>query len=358
MNKQIRSRLFTEKLFIYIGTGTIGDIITNIDLAEKFSSATGTPVVFFTIKKGGVFEICKEAVENYSFISLITLTNPIGFFKFIAFYIKSFFVRCYMHILIDDAPTTKLKAFLDFIIYCSRIYLSTYNYNLELFCFNSFTKGEKMKMRYDIFHKYLLEKYYHIDTKSMNIELNMVPLHEPNAGTEFSPKTYIVIVVFASISGKSRTQEQWIESLHTLINNFPNESFVFIGAKNVEKYYFEIRDTFDEKTQKKFFNRIGTYHFNDLCSVITHAKLFIGLQSGLSHLAFKQRVPAIIFSANVQTYFEIIRDDFINLMNLENCKCPENNFHYCNDKKYFSCTREVSNEDFEKSILRIKTLYL
>lgn len=354
----MNNRVSTAKLYVYIGTGTIGDIITNIDLAEKFNSATGTPVVFFTIKKGGVFDICKEMVENYSFISLITLTNPAGFLQFLIFYLKSFFVQCYMHIIIDDKPTTKLKMFLNFIIHCSRIYLSSYNYNLEFFCFNSLKKGEKMKMRYDIFHKYLLKKYYRIDTKHMNTELNMVPLHEPNSGTEFLPKTYIVIVVFASIAGKSRTQEQWIESLHTLIEYFPNCSFVFVGAKNVEKYYFEIRNTFDEKTQKKFFNRIGTYHFDDLCSVITHTKLFIGLQSGLSHLAFKQRVPAIIFSANVQTYFEIIRDDFINLMNLKNCKCPEHDFHYCGDADYFSCTREVSNEDFEKAILHIKSLYI
>ncbi len=345
------------RLFIYTGTGTIGDFITNTDLAEKFHSATNTPVVFFTIKKGGVFGFCEEMARSYDFISLIVLSEPKGLLQFIRFYFKSFFVKCFMHIIVDDNPTAKLRAFANFIAYCSRIRLSAFNYSTEIFSVNSIHKGVLMQKNYDIFHKDLLENCYHIDVSKLKAEANPIPLHEPNKGTEFKPKSYIILTVFASIAGKSRTPEQWAESIRTLIKYFPDSSLVFLGSKSVVPYYEKIRDLFDEDTRKDFFiDRIGAYQFDDLCSVITHAKLFVGLQSGLSHMAFRQHTPGIIFSVYGSVYFDIVRDDFINLINLKNCKCKEHNFHYCQSVEYFACAREVTNEEFEKAVLQIKTL--
>jgi ADP-heptose:LPS heptosyltransferase len=200
----------------------------------------------------------------------------------------------------------------------------------------------------------LLKDFYKIDVKNINEKSNKIPTTY-FCDNELLGKKYIVIAVLASLQSKSRTVEQWVESLYTLFIYFPSHLFVFVGSNDANNYFNNIQKNFKPDEKDKFINRIGCYNFNELCSTITNADLFIGLQSGLSHIAFRQNIPSILFSAEVQKYFEISRINFINLLSLKRCKCKEHDFHYCN-KDFFACTRDVKNDEFVNAIKKILSL--
>lgn len=345
--------LLKNNLFIYNMYNSVGDFIILTNFIEKYNFLTKNNGVFFGFNFGVFYEFNFLYTKRFPFIKLLVLKKTLDIFYFLFFILFSYFKKSYIVIFSHKSQSFKIKIFYFFLIYFTRIQVINYSLSgSKLFINKKFIKESEKGLFYNDMFNLILEKLNltkkEVLLSPLNTDLSILNKHKLNI------EKYFVINLGSAKSFKNRIIDNWICDIKFILDNYKEFKIVFVGtgdqyiiSKNIINFF---RKDYDKGI---FLNLIDQINVDEILSIISKAKIFIGLQSGLSHIAYRQNVPSILFSISTEKYYNIINKNVINLINLENCKCKENNFEYCVSKDYYACLKEINILDFQTAIKRL-----
>ena len=119
-------------------------------------------------------------------------------------------------------------------------------------------------------------------------------IHEFNIANKFDefslPENFIVVHPCAKFSYKELRSEQWIELINTLINK--GENIVLISGKS--KKEIELANIIHRRFPNLVKNYAGVFDIEQIPVILKKAKLFIGLDSSISHLSALLGVKTVV----------------------------------------------------------------
>jgi ADP-heptose:LPS heptosyltransferase len=92
----------------------------------------------------------------------------------------------------------------------------------------------------------------------------------------------------------------WIHFLNKISENYQDFYFVLLG----DKYEMAIAEVLQNDLQCPFINLIGKTDHTEMCELLLNSKMYIGLDSGLMHLAVAYGIPT--FSVFGASSFEFV----------------------------------------------------
>jgi ADP-heptose:LPS heptosyltransferase len=169
---------------------------------------------------------------------------------------------------------------------------------------------------------------------------------------------YIVLAPFASNPSKSLPPERWIDLLGFLGRSYPDRTAVVLGAPG------------DAATAEKWAFRSGHPSAKVMCglpfaqtaAIIAHTKCFIGVDSGLTHVAGVQEVPTVAIE-NLRTIMWLPRYNpkAVILTEPKNCVCDGEHGRDCfwviDGVQYSRCVADIPQERIERAIKEMLMTY-
>ena len=136
------------------------------------------------------------------------------------------------------------------------------------------------------------DKNKHVVNNSWSLVSNFLGLkrfknnvHKFNITTKFEefslPEDFIIVHPCAKFSYKELRSEQWIELINTLINK--GENIVLISGKS--KKEIKLADFIHRRFAYRVKNYAGAFDIEQIPLILKKTKLFIGLDSSISHLS-------------------------------------------------------------------------
>ncbi len=287
---------------LFINTGQIGDLTISsslLDSDDKFKSGTK---IYFLIKKeySNLFKDYKGRVKliywnykkyKYSFFYRIKFLKKINSYR-----IKDVYnLTAARGITVDELALLSggenIFCLNSNWLYLKKIFCKKMNsYYDKVLCediLNEYEKHSKILEKLN-----LLEEDEKFSFKSFNLKINAKKKYN-----SLLAEPYITISPLASDFGRCYGIEKFI-SLCGKLSSLQN--IVLLGSRD-ERHILNkiIRSEFN------IFNLAGELELNEVPAVIKRSKLFIGNDSGLSHIALKLNVPmiAIIGGGNFGRYF-------------------------------------------------------
>lgn len=130
---------------------------------------------------------------------------------------------------------------------------------------------------------------------------------------------------------KNWSVNSWIFLLNKISENFPDLYFILMGDENE----ITISNRITNELQGSFIDITGKTDLIEMCNILYFAKLYIGLDSGVMHLAAAYDIPTFsIFGASSYNYFgyEKFKDIHKVIYNPINC-WPCLGYKYTNRSK-------------------------
>lgn len=170
------------------------------------------------------------------------------------------------------------------------------------------------------------------------------------------PAGYIVVAPFASNSGKSLPPERWQKVFTYLQEIYPGHSLVFVGGpkdKGAAQAYIAGRE--------RAYNFCGV-PFAELVSLLKGTRCFIGVDSGLTHVAAVLHIPSVIIdNLRAVTWLPTYNPKAIILTEKKHCLCNGDktggDCNYVIDGiSYLRCMYDVSDERIHDAVAKTLTL--
>lgn len=165
---------------------------------------------------------------------------------------------------------------------------------------------------------------------------------------------YIVVAPFASTQHKTLPPDRWIALIAFLKKTYPGRTIVLLGApsdKTVATQYLDQAGVNDGRV-------LCGSPFAQVAAVIAHTSCFIGIDSGLTHVAGVQHVPSVVVE-NLRTpmYLLSYNPNAIVLFEKKNCICDGERGKECywiiDGVHYSRCMVDVSQERIEEAIISV-----
>jgi len=163
-------------------------------------------------------------------------------------------------------------------------------------------------------------------------------------------KEYIVVAPFASNPGKSLPPERWQKLFLFLQNTYPEHDLVLIGGPADAK----VAETYSAMGER-VHNYCGV-PFAQVVSLLKHTKCFIGVDSGLTHVAGVMHVPSVIIdNLRAVTWLPTYNPKAIILTEKKHCVCNGDKTggdcnYIINGVSYLRCMYDVSDERIADAI--------
>ena len=348
--KDKKFNFLKSNLLIYNMYNSIGDFVILTNFIEKYNLVTENQGSFFGSKFGTFYDFNFLYAKRFSFIKLFVFKRIQDVLYLLFFLLFSYFRKSYIVIFSHKNKAFKLKIFNTFLLYITRIEVIEYSlYGSQLFINEKLIEESKNGLFYnDMFDLILKELNFTKEKISLPpFDVDLSILNKYNLGIQ----KYFVLNLGSAQTFKDRTTEDWMRDIEFCLKNYKDFKIVFLGD-NKQKYICDEIINYLSKDYSKdiFLNLIEKVNTDELLTIISKARLFIGLQSGLSHIAYRQNVPSILFSISVEKYYDISSKNVTNLRNLKNCKCSEHNFEYCVSKDYYACVKEIDHKDFQSAV--------
>lgn len=171
-----------------------------------------------------------------------------------------------------------------------------------------------------------------VDLFAMMIGNNEVKTSKPEAQ---SKENFIVIHPFASTVKKRWKSLRWAELLHYFFENNKTEQVYMLGAPNEKAESEQILNTpLLFKYRNRIKNLCGETSVENVSEILSKAKLFIGHDSMIGHLAAIQNIRTLTISLGS------VRPE-------ETSPYGERNLTFVPQTKCFPCNVEESCENFE-----------
>lgn len=335
---------------LLINTGQIGDLVVSSVLLENPKIFNGYEKVQFLIRHQylELFKNYKGRVEFIGYNYINYKFSLIYKFKFLSILRKEGFKKC-IHLtaargILNEEITHLVGA-------------------KETIALNSFWKylgnslGKYFDKKYsriiasDILNEY--EKHYELikflgGSETKIVFNNDVTFGEENNSINKNFEDYkesIVIAPFSSLMNREWKREYYFASIHKLKEN---HKIVLLGAENQKK-------DLEELSGKSANVRVlaGELKLHEIPILLKKAKLFIGQDSGLTHIALKMGTPliAIIGGGEFGRFFPYKESEKVKYLysKMDCFLC-----HWQCKKKEMFCITEISADDV---ILEVKNVF-
>ncbi len=282
-DKLIKNKHKSKVKYLFVNFGQIGDLVISSILFDLYEKNINSKNICLLVDEKFIklFEDYSGDVKIFS----INFEKYVSSFRYKLKIILSLRMISYEQIY---NLTSSRRILTD-----SILYLLDYK---ELYCFNDNWKKSK-----SIFQNLFNKRYKTVFTDTENNEYNRHFLlfnkifkknikYEIKNDITFSnnvknSETYIIIAPFASSALHSWPLSKYIDLCRLLSNEY---KIIIVGNKND----FEVsRDIFSNINN--VVNLAGKTNLLEVAYLISNAKLFIGNDSGLTHIAFKLGTPLI-----------------------------------------------------------------
>lgn len=150
---------------------------------------------------------------------------------------------------------------------------------------NAWKRKLLTKFLYHDSNKHVVNNSWSLVSKFLGLKSFKNNVHEFYIASKFDefslPKNFIVVHPCAKFSYKELRAEQWIELINTLINK--GENIVLISGRS--KKEVELVNTIHRSFPNIVKNYAGAFDIEQIPVILKKAKLFIGLDSSISHLS-------------------------------------------------------------------------
>jgi len=184
----------------------------------------------------------------------------------------------------------------------------------------------------------------------------VVPIH-PALYTAHQP--YIVVHPFASNPVRSLPPERWQELFDFITTTYPQYQLVISGgpADKVAAHAL-IRTSY----RQAFYTEDIISTFLPKIGLIAQASLYIGVDTGPTHMAAHLLVPTIVIGNNSNPcWLPTYNKDVTILMHTEHCTCTSDKGGDCraviDGKSYYRCMIEITPEEIKNTIQTFLTRY-
>jgi len=339
-----------SKSILFINTGQIGDLVVSSIILENPDVFVEYEKVKFIVKEQ-YLELFSDYDGKIEFISY----NPIKYKLFIPYKVKFLnYIRSYRF-----EKCINLTAARGII----NEELTLLSGAKEKYCLNNNIKflgqfiGKKLERRYtDILFAEITNEYNkHISllkklSGNYNLKVNFYNRLTFNTNNVNALKNYKSVKNLISIAPFSfNKNKDWpkgnLQKLIGLLNN--DHQIILFGSKQQEKDLLGIKGNHQNVTI--LTNELKT---NEIPSLLTKSKIFIGLDSGLTHLALKLGIPlvAIIGGGFYQRFFPFMESAKVKYLYYKmDCFGCEWNCIY--DKKH--CIEDISEDEVFREIEKI-----
>ncbi len=163
---------------------------------------------------------------------------------------------------------------------------------------------------------------------------------------------YIVIHPFAANAIRSLPRERWLAILNFLYIHYPQYQIIISGSPNDR---VEAMILIEQSKGIKYFSEDLFSSFLPKVGMIAKASLYIGVDTGPTHVAAHVGVPTIVIGNNSNPcWLPTYNNDVTILMNLKNCTCTLSKGGDCketyNGNVYYRCMLQIPQLEIEQAV--------
>jgi len=332
-------KIFKKKYF-YLNYGTIGDMIMVSSLLDVIHKKDRDAVFYVGVIKN--FNLIKSLTSKYGWIRFFDLSKKQNF---LILYLKIVFGKVFVIVPPSFGRVPKkISLFLKA--------LSMFNFENSPIGFSINEETEKFLAKKIPFQK------NKIFLDNLGLFLPVLGFKEekiiPHFDFVFNEKfieslglkknKYIVFHVCAANKVRSLPKSRWISVIKGLKGLSENNKFVFSAAKKDLDFVNEII----VKSGVSGIVADGSIH--DIATLIRDAKLYVGIDTGITHMACVQKVDSVIIANNSNpTWLPSYNPNATILKNDEVCTCDGLKGGDClvdfEGDKYYRCLFFISDEE-------------
>ncbi len=166
---------------------------------------------------------------------------------------------------------------------------------------------------------------------------------------------YLVLHPFAANSHRSFPARRWNDIINSVLNEHSDIKIVVTGAPSDDSF---ARDILSGINDERIVNLVGVLSMDELVSVIKQASLFIGVDSGITHLAgVLQKKSVVIGNYSNPCWLPVYNKQAVILLNRDRCVCSGRKTGDCfvldGGNKYYRCMMDIKDENILNSIHRV-----
>ncbi|MES2761520.1 MAG: glycosyltransferase family 9 protein [Bacteroidota bacterium] len=257
-----------KKALVFFSAG-VGDAILLVPLVNELKKQGYTVTGLFTSVFG-----CESIFKNTAlFDSIVVKKRKPALFSYAILNSKKYDLVFLNHFSYSQSN-----------IYCANLLgksvYTNYNHAFSLRSLQSVHVTEPIANTHDA-----LQNVFLFNLKATLIDLNFDLHYKPqNKNTFQLPKKYITIQVSSANNNapyKNWEFEKWLELFKHLKNTMPDTSLVLLGD-HTELY---LNEKIDQNEYPNIISLIGKTTLNEAMEIIYHSQFYIGLDSGLMHMA-------------------------------------------------------------------------
>jgi len=215
------------------------------------------------------------------------------------------------------------------------------------------------------YHLSVYENLAHLfNRENLNIPSTVPPYHFVSDASvleryDLVHSLYVVVHPCAFSSSRSLPSVRWAEIFAYLLSNFPSMKVVVTGSNQDNLFIQKIFDA--GVSPSSVVNLSGKLSMMELANVINGARGYIGVDTGITHLAgVLQKRSVIIGNLSNPCWLPVYNKNATILTERKSCTCNGEKggdcFYLVEGKKYYKCMIDISEESIHKSIEAMLTL--
>ena len=156
---------------------------------------------------------------------------------------------------------------------------------------------------------------------------------------------YIVICPFTTRPQKHWFAERWGELVRALAEKFPQHRIVMLGGPADREAATDIL-----KQAPNLVSMVGQCSLTQSASLIKHATLLIGVDTGLTHMGIAFQRPTIALFGSTCPYLNTTRDDAVVLYHKQDCSPCRRNPTCHGD---FTCMKMITADEVMQTLPKV-----
>jgi len=197
-----------------------------------------------------------------------------------------------------------------------------------------------------------------VNTQNLNVSLSVPPyrfVRDPRVFERYGlgRSSYVVVHPCAWSASRSLPVTRWADLLRYVTVNFPDLKIVITGSAYDRSFIQKIFDT--TSSTVKFVNLAGKLSMMELANIVDGARGYVGVDTGITHLAGVLRKPSVIIGNRSNPYWlPHYNENAVILTESKNCTCDGkkggNCFYRTGEEKYYKCMLDIPEESIYEKI--------
>ena len=346
--------------FIFFSAGPVGDHAVQIDFANRFFEATGTPSLLIMKHPNGFLK--DLSIPYIDHIKHLDFVGYKGFLRMINLTFLSIFQKnCYVLIFPIPAPFY-LKLFTYFIHFFTRSRIVGFNlegsknFPVGKGYISFLGKNNVIPLLPEMFYKSANKMLVFLGYKEVSETPKIDYVFQDNIFKKFNILKYEYIAFHVSPSHHFRSlpSDRWNKIIKSVINNFPETKIVFTGTKNDIPF---IKECIIGISDINIRIAAGETNAQELLTLYANAKVNIVVQTGNALLIAMLHAPSVVVNIKGTAMFYYGFNEKAKILFSEkDCICDpfETNCNMISykGKEYMACLFNISDDEIIDAIIK------